>query len=133
MLFVFCFKLVINVSINDVVSHILKNKLLFCDFYSLKNNYKQNSYLMGLMVITDVKRKRHGKYNDSENSRQQVTICLSLPGETGNIVQVCKNLFIDIFGVSRRKIETLVESEKKSEILYTKNNCNKKKKVNLRS
>ncbi|KAE9536991.1 hypothetical protein AGLY_006798 [Aphis glycines] len=64
-----------------------QKKLLFHDFYALKDNCKQNSYLMGLMIITPVKRRRHGKYDDPMDSRRQVTVCFSMPDGTGNIIQ----------------------------------------------
>lgn len=74
-----------------------------------------------------MKRIRHGKYDDSENSRRQVTVVFSLPDGTGNIIQVCKNLFMEVFGVSRRRIETLVVRKKKGDIVYTETRGNKKK------
>lgn len=104
-----------------------QKKLLFSDFYDLKDNSKQNSYLMGLIIITEVKRRRHGKYDDSENSRRQVTVVFSLPDRTGNIIQVCKNVFMEVFGVSRRRIETLVVRKKKGDIVYTETRGNKEK------
>jgi len=76
-----------------------QKKLLFNDFYALKNNCKQNSYLMGLMIITPVKRMRHGKYNDPKDSRRQVTVCFSMPDGTGNIIQVCKNYLWKFLGL----------------------------------
>lgn len=101
-----------------------QKKLLFHDFYALKDNCKQNSYLMGLMIITPVKRRRHGKYDDPKDSRRQVTVCFSMPDGTGNIIQVCKKLFMEVIGITKRRVETLVLKKKKGETVYTETRGN---------
>jgi len=75
---------------------------------------------MGLMIITPVKRRRHGKYDDPKDSRRQVTVCFSIPDGTGNIIQVCKKLFMEVFGITKRRVETLVLKKKKGEMYILK-------------
>lgn len=89
-----------------------QRKVLFHDFYALKDYVKQNSFLMGLMVIIPVKRRRHGQYDDANESRRQATVCFSLPDGNGDVVQVCRNTFMHVFGISKRRIETLVKAKK---------------------
>jgi hypothetical protein len=98
-----------------------QKKLLFHNFYALKDNCKQNSYLMRLMIIPPVKRRRHGKYDDPKDSKRKVTVCFSMPDGTGNIIQACKKLFMDVFGITKRRVETLVLKKKK---LYTETRGN---------
>lgn len=92
-------------------------EVLFRDFYALKDNVKQNSYLMGLIVITPVKRRRNGQYDDVNESRRQNTIWFSLPDGNGDVVQVCKNTFMQVFAITKRRIETLVSAKKKGEVV----------------
>lgn len=68
---------------------------------------------MGRMVVTPVKRRLNGQYDDSKNSRQQVTLSFSLLDGTDNIVQVCKNIFMEVFEVTKRRVETIVSRKKR--------------------
>lgn len=67
---------------------------------------KQNFFLMGLMVIISVKRRRHSQYDDAKDSRRQATVCFSLLNGKGDVVQVCWNAFVHGFGINKRRIET---------------------------
>jgi hypothetical protein len=73
---------------------------------------------MGWIIITPVKRRRHCQYVDPKDSRRQVTVCFSMPNGTGNIIQVYKKLFMEVFGVTKRRIETLVVKNKKGETVF---------------
>lgn len=67
---------------------------------------------MGRMVVTPVKRRLHGQYDDPKDSRQQITACFSLLDGTDNIVQIYKNIFMEVFGVTKRRVETIVQEKK---------------------
>lgn len=80
---------------------------------------------MGLMVIIPVKRRRHGQYDDANESRRQATVCFSLPDGNGDVVQVCRNTFMHVFGISKRRIETLVKAKKNGEVVFKEKRGNK--------
>jgi len=80
---------------------------------------------MGLIVITPVKRRRNGQYDDVNESRRQNTIWFSLPDGNGDVVQVCKNTFMQVFAITKRRIETLVSAKKKGEVVFTEKRGNK--------
>ncbi|KAJ4435570.1 hypothetical protein ANN_18186 [Periplaneta americana] len=52
---------------------------LFEDFYDLEDIEKRGSYLMGLMQVSHVKRRRHGTYDDPSQSRRQATVHYTVP------------------------------------------------------
>lgn len=78
---------------------------LFYDFYAQKDYVKQNSYLMGLVTICEVKRRRHGQYDTPEDSRRQATICFMLPDGNGNVMQVCKKTFMEVYGITKKRVK----------------------------
>lgn len=99
--------------------------ILFQQFYEMQDNAKQNSYLMGLLNVCPVKRRRHGGYETPDASRRQATVYFTLPNGTGNVVQVCKQTFLQIFGISRRRVETLVKTKKAGHVNYIERRGNK--------
>lgn len=108
------------------ISHEHKLKL-FHDFYGMKDYVRQNSYLMGLVSICNIRRRRHGNYEVPENSRRQATVYFTLPDGKGNIVQVCKKTFLEVYGITKRRIETLVKAKKSGDVVYKEKRGNKKK------
>ena len=91
------------------------------------DNIKQYSYLMGLINVTNVVRRRHGTYEEPESSRRQATVFFTLPDGKGNVVQVCKKTFLDVHGITKRTVETLVKAKKKGDFVYVEKRGNKKK------
>ncbi|CAH1962174.1 unnamed protein product [Acanthoscelides obtectus] len=61
---------------------------LFEDYYKIANHVKQKSYLLGLIQIGSVKRRRHGKYESAEQSRRQATAWYTVPNGNGQHVQL---------------------------------------------
>lgn len=82
---------------------------------------------MGLICVTGIKRRRHGNYEDSANSRRQATIYFTLPNGKGDILQVCKKTFLNVFRITKRRIETIVKAKKSGELTFTEKRGNKKK------
>ena len=69
----FCFRFSANASLNVEIFYMNKKKLiLFKEFYKLKDNVKQNSFLMGLISVTGLKQRRHGNYKDSAGGDRQL-------------------------------------------------------------
>lgn len=58
-------------------------------------------------------------------NRRQCTIWFSLPDRNGDVLQVCKNTFMHVFAITKRRIETLVTAKKKGEVAYTEKRGNK--------
>lgn len=88
---------------------------------------QQYSYLMGLLNITNINRRRHGTYDEPESSRRQATIYFTLPNGKGEIVQVCKKTFLDTHRITKRTVETLVKAKKRGDVVYVERRGNKKK------
>ncbi|KAG8302101.1 hypothetical protein J6590_037480 [Homalodisca vitripennis] len=59
----------------------MKTKL-FEDYHTLDHN-EQATYLMGLLEVLDVQRRRHGTYNEAAESRWQTKVCYTLADGTG--------------------------------------------------
>lgn len=79
----------------------MKTKL-FEDYHTLGHN-EQATYLMGLLEVLDVQRRRHGTYNEAAESRRQTTVCYTLPDGTGEFKRVCKATFLSTFAISPKK------------------------------
>lgn len=90
------------------------------------DNEKQSTYLMSLMHIGKIKRRRHGNYDDPANSRRTNTVFYTVPKGAGEIVQVCRKTFEEIFDVTHRKIQTLSEKKKAGQLVYEEKRGNKK-------
>lgn len=82
---------------------------------------------MGLISVTGVKRRRHGNYEDSANSRRQATVYFTLPNGKGDILQVCKKTFMNVYDITKRRIETIVKAKKNGELTFTEKRGNKKR------
>nr|CAI5834258.1 unnamed protein product [Callosobruchus analis] len=82
-------------------------KSLFEKFYK-QNSHVQGSYLMNLIHLVPIRRRRHGSYENPEESKRQTTVNYTIPGESGDFVQVCKKTVMDTFAVTRKKIDSLV-------------------------
>ena len=70
------------------------------------------------MEIIPVKRRRHGKYEDSAASRRQCTICYTVPNGSGKHVQVCLKTFKCIFDLTARRVQTLSTNKKAGCVTY---------------
>nr|CAI5856473.1 unnamed protein product [Callosobruchus analis] len=86
-------------------------KSLFENFYK-QNSHVQGSYLMKLTHLVPIRRRRHGSYENPEESKRQTTVNYTIPGESGDFVQVCKKTVMDTFAVTRKKIDGLVSKKK---------------------
>lgn len=93
----------------------------------MNDTVKQNTYLMGFLSICAIKQRRHGHYENPGTSRRQATLYFTLPDGKGNIVQVCKNTFQEVYGVTKRWIETLVKAKKAGDVVYIEKRGNKTK------
>lgn len=75
------------------------------DFYNV-NEQNQGTYLLNQMQLVPIGRRRHGKYDDPQESRRSCTFTYSVPDGSGKNVQVCCKTFCQIFGVTPRKLQT---------------------------
>lgn len=98
--------------------------LLFDEFYKIEHS-KQQNYLLGLIQIKHVARRRHGKYGDVAESRRQTTVMYTVPNGKGECVQVCKNTFCNVFAVSGKRCQLLVKL-KQTNPVYVEKRGNKK-------
>ncbi|CAH2207420.1 jg21599, partial [Pararge aegeria aegeria] len=106
------------------VSHEQKLKI-FKEYYDLDSHEEQGSYLMGLINILPIKRRRNGKYLDPKDSKRQCTVSYTLPDGKGNIIQVCRKTFSSVFGLKQKKIHVLVNRIKNGELTYEEKRGNK--------
>lgn len=72
----------------------------------------QKSYLMGLIEIIDVQRRRHGSYAEPNQSRRQCSVVYHVPNGKGENVQVCRQTFLNIFATTKNQIENLIKRKK---------------------
>ncbi|XP_039275948.1 uncharacterized protein LOC111064096 [Nilaparvata lugens] len=100
---------------------------IFTEYYDIGDLSRQYTYLMGLINVTGVNRRRHGSYEEPESSRRQASVYYSLPNGHGEIVQVCKKTFLDFHQITKRTVETLVKSKKRGDLIYVEKSGNKKK------
>lgn len=105
---------------------------LFLNYYHLCVAEK-GTYLMGLMEMIPVKRRRHGKYKQPEESRRQATVIYSVPDGNGSTVQVCKTMFCHIFDLSKRKLQVLHTKKKQGHTTYIDFRRNRAAKTNSRN
>ncbi|KAF8787356.1 hypothetical protein HNY73_008966 [Argiope bruennichi] len=70
------------------------------------------------MQVAEISRRRHGKYEDPSESRRQRTLIYTIPNEEGEHVQVCRNIFRNVFGVSARHLQTLKNFKKQGKFQY---------------
>lgn len=84
----------------------------FHQFYALDTHTNKMNYLLRLIDIVPVQRRRHGNYSSPSSSRRQCTVVFMLPNNEGSYVQVCKKMFCTTFCISGQVIETLVQYKK---------------------
>lgn len=92
-------------------------KNLFKHYYSTDQT-TQGTYLMNLIHIGKIKRRRHGTYVDPTESRRQATIYYTLPNGTGDVVNVCRSTFMNTFGITKRHVSTLSKKKKSGETTF---------------
>nr|CAI5818804.1 unnamed protein product [Callosobruchus analis] len=100
-------------------------KSLFENLYK-QNSHVQGSYLMNLIYLVPIRRRRHGSYENPEESKRQTTVNYTIPGESGDFVQVCKKTVMGTFAVIRKKIDGFVSKKKAGVTFYSdKRTCHK--------
>ncbi|KAJ8969912.1 hypothetical protein NQ314_001529 [Rhamnusium bicolor] len=82
--------------------------------------------LMGLLHLGNIKRRRHGVYDNPECSRRQSTISYSIPLD-GEFIQVCKSTFMHVFSVSKKRLEVSIRKKKMGDTFYKDRRTNNKK------
>lgn len=87
---------------------------LFSEFYKLDEK-SQGTYLLGLLSIAEIQRRRHGYYDSPADSRRQCTVYYQVPNSDGKLVQVCKRTFCHIFSLSGKKVYNLCLRKKQGE------------------
>ncbi|KAG8265647.1 hypothetical protein J6590_090340, partial [Homalodisca vitripennis] len=89
---------------------------LFTTLHDLDLN-GQGNYLLGLIELMPIERRRHGSYEQPDESRRQHTVSYSIPDVQGQNKRVCKKVFMDIFGIkSSKRVEILVKKKKKKKM-----------------
>ncbi|XP_069697014.1 uncharacterized protein [Periplaneta americana] len=94
------------------------SKLELFENFDMGNCENQGTYLMGLIHLGPVRRRRNGNYNDPSESRRQSTVSYNVPNEKGELIQVCKNTFMNIFAVTKKRIETIIRKKKMGHITF---------------
>lgn len=81
---------------------------MFQKFWKLKGYNEQQNFIRSIIRITLIKRRRHGTYNDPNQSRRQNSFkfFLPLPGEFE--AQVCKET-LSTFGITKRRVDILAQ------------------------
>lgn len=85
---------------------------MFNDYHNLANNSEQDTYILGLIQVTEINRRRHGQYSDISQSHKQCTIKYTIPNDEEGINQVCKTTFQNILSVKHRFLQTLQSKNK---------------------
>ncbi|KAJ8965629.1 hypothetical protein NQ314_003997 [Rhamnusium bicolor] len=91
----------------------------FFDAFYKTDRFTQNNYLLGLIQIIPIKRRR---VNKSESRK----VCYTLPDGKGNHKQICRKTFEDTFSLSHKKVQHLTELKKEGKNTYTDNPGNNK-------
>nr|CAI5845616.1 unnamed protein product [Callosobruchus analis] len=94
-----------------------RRRFLFEKFYG-QDAKTQSTFLLGLITVCDVQKRRHGSYENPQNSRRQAIVCYSIPDGQGKHVWVCKKLFQDIFAINEKMLRVLIGKEKLGESCY---------------
>lgn len=98
---------------------------LFEKFYR-EDLKTQRTYLMGLLQLHNIKRRRHGNYTVPSDSRRQTTITYVVPKGDGTLIPVCKKTFSDIFAITKKEIETLINKKKHGDTSFRDNRTSHK-------
>lgn len=98
--------------------------LLFNELYAV-DHQKQQNYLLGLINVKPVARRRHGNYDNPTQSRRQATAIYTVPNGEGELIQVCKGTFRKIFSLSEKRVQGLVTLKQTGNPMYTENRGNK--------
>lgn len=81
---------------------------LFKKFYDLDYNGQQG-FLRGLIRPARIARRRHGRYENPEDSHRQRTFKYMLPLRGDSEVQVWKNTFCKTFIITQRRVQIISE------------------------
>ncbi|XP_022906542.2 uncharacterized protein [Onthophagus taurus] len=96
-----------------------------------QNTTVQGTYLMTLIHLAPVSRRRNGLYEDSSDSRRQHTVHYTVSNAKGEMIRICKTTFMNIFSVTKKRLECLIKKKKLGHTTYTdKRTSNKPKKFN---
>ncbi|KAG8284574.1 hypothetical protein J6590_100040 [Homalodisca vitripennis] len=116
---------------NDVVSCKSKYKcksllhaqksLLFTELYEVDHT-KQQNYLLGLINIKPVVRRRPGTYENTTQSRRQATAIYTVPNGEG---ELCQSTFREIFSLTVKRVQGLVTLKQTGNPMYTEKRGNK--------
>lgn len=90
---------------------------LFAELYKI-NRTAQNSYLMNMLLLVPIKRRRNGSYDSPNESKRQVTAYYQVPNENSTLVKVCKKTFMYIYQISGKVIQNLILRKQKGDISY---------------
>lgn len=99
---------------------------LFNDLYGLEDYVKENNYVMSLIHVCKIKRRRPSK-TESVRSTREVTIRYTIPDGEGDVLEVCRKTFLDIFGFTARRVATLIKFKKAGSMEYVEKRGNKLK------
>lgn len=85
---------------------------------------------MSLLHVCKIRRRRRSKLKVNEGDEgnsfhRNVTVKYTLPDGEGNVVEVCKKTFCDVFKITKRRVETLIELKKGGSIEYVETRGNK--------
>lgn len=80
---------------------------------------EQRSYLMNLIHLVPIQRRRNGNYTNAENSRRQTSVTFTLSDGVGCFKRVCKQTFLETFNVSPSKITTPIKRLKSGLYMFT--------------
>lgn len=94
-------------------------KLTLFDKFYREDLKTQRTYLMGMLHLHNIKRRRHGNYDVPSESRRQGTISYVMPKGDGTLVPVCKKTFMDVFAISKKEIETMIRKKKHGDTSFT--------------
>ena len=102
------------------IHHEHKTKL-FVDFYKIEDGSKQNTFLMELINLIPINHRRKGVNPNANESHKQTSVSSTIPDGLGNVVKVCKKTFMDVFAITKRRIETLIKHMKYGEMTCKEN------------
>lgn len=109
-----------------------KKLKLFGDFYGLKDLEKQKTYVMSLFHICKIGRRRNkleealNKEDEEQRFQRNITVKYTLRDGEGDVVEVCKKTFCDVFKITKRRVATLIQLKKSGSIEYVETRGNKK-------